>query len=327
MVYFLLFVGLVAGLALLAWYRIAGPVGAASAPVPQPKAAPSPAQLRADVAYLSEDCFPRAVHRPEQLFKAGEYVRTRLEGLGYAVEEQGYEAQGAPYRNLIARIGPAEGPLVVVGAHYDACGEQPGADDNASGVAGLLAVAELLQAHAEHLQGPVELVAYTLEEPPFFRTKQMGSWVHARRLKTAGRALKAMICLEMIGYYDDAPGSQAYPAPGLELLYPSKGDFIAVVGRLGEEALVKRVKQAMRAGAGISVYSINAPAGMKGIDQSDHRNYWALGYPAVMVTNTAFFRNPHYHQPTDAPETLDYARMAEVSMGVFQAVLALAGQR
>lgn len=231
---------------------------------------------------------------------------------------QSYEVHGALFTNVVARFGPEQGERVIVGAHYDACDGLPGADDNASGVAGLLALARMYQEHPPKL--PVELVAFTLEEPPHFRLPTMGSVVHARSLAKEGAKVRAMICLETIGTFEDRPGSQTYPIPGLGGVYPDRGDFIAVVGDATSPLLVRKVKAAMASASPLPVWSINAPAAIPGIDFSDHRSYWAEGFPAVMVTDSAFYRNPRYHTARDTPDRLDYPRMAQVIQGVRVAV-------
>ena len=208
-------------------------------------------------------------------------------------------------------FGPEDAPHCVIGAHYDVCGIQPGADDNASGVAGLLELAVLL-GRDPSLPAHFELVAYNLEEPPFFAGPQMGSAVHADALHKRGATLALMLSLEMIGYFRDERGSQSYPAPLLNLLYPSQANFIALVGRWDQRTVVKAFKASCVGTADIPVVSIAAPAALPAIDFSDHRNYWAHGYPALMVTDTSFLRNPNYHKATDSWDTLDYGRMAEV---------------
>lgn len=170
-------------------------------------------------------------------------------------------------------------------------------------------------------EGPVELVAYSPEEPPFFRSPQMGSAVHAASLKTSGRRVRSVLVLEMIGCFEDGARSQSYPLPFLSLFYPTRGNFIAVVGSLGQPRLARRVKAAMRAASPLPVRSINAPRAVPGVDFSDHLSYWREGYPAIMITDTAFYRNPRYHTTGDTPETLDYARMAQVVDGVRAALL------
>ena len=243
---------------------------------------------------------------------------------GGTVSEQVYEVKGKTYRNVIAEFGPATTNRIVVGAHYDGCADTPGADDNASGVAGLVELAHLL-ADTE-LKRRVELVAYTLEEPPFFRTQHMGSAQHARRARAEGIDIKAMLCLEMIGYFTDAPNSQRFPSAALKALYPDEGNFLAVVGIGGDDGLTKKVKVAARGATDLPVHALRASRGFPYIDFSDHLNYWNQGYHAVMLTDTAFMRNTRYHTAYDTPDTLDYDRMAKVVVGTHAAVVALANE-
>lgn len=290
-----------------------------------PEVAPDPAALEASVRTLVGRFGPRDVDHPENLDRAAAWIAEGLRAPGATVEPQSFEREGRRYQNVVARFGPQEGARIVVGAHYDTAGPLPGADDNASAVAGLLELARLLGAARPEV--PIELVAYSLEEPPAYRTDRMGSAVHADALAAAGVKLRAMISLEMIGCFDDREGSQHLPSKLLAPLYPSRGDFIAVVGHLGSPGLVRRVKRAMSGASALPVRSINAPQLVPGIAFSDHRNYWARGYPALMVTDTAFNRNPRYHTAQDTPDTLDYRRMALVVQGVHSAVWALAKDR
>jgi len=308
--------------------------GLAVAAVTQPIAPPAarhpsrvePDRLRASVEALATSLQPRDFAHPEGLDRAAAYIADELRKAGGRVREQPFRVEGREYRNVIATFGPGGGERVVVGAHYDTAGARPGADDNGSGVAGLLELARLLGAEAP--ASTVELVAYTLEEPPTFRTERMGSHVHAAALAQAGTRVRAMVALEMIGFFSDAPGSQRYPLSALRWLYPTTGNFIAVVGKLGEGRLVRAVKRSIRSAAGdLPVRSINAPTAVAGIDFSDHRCYWAQGYPAVMITDTSFYRNPNYHEETDLPATLDFGRMALVVAGIDRAVRDLAAPR
>ena len=282
-----------------------------------------PDRLAAHVRTIAVELGPRDHTHPANLDRVAAYVATAFRATGGRVTEQPFTPTSVTYRNVIASYGAGEGPRIVVGAHYDSAGPLPGADDNASGVAALLEVGVLL-GRGRTLPRRVDLVAYTLEEPPVFPTPAMGSFVHAASLRQRGVDVRAMLSLEMVGYFTDAPDSQTFPHQILRLVYPSRGNFITVVGRLGDIGLVRRTKSAMRGASDLPVVSINAPVWVPGVDFSDHRSYWAHGYPAVMVTDTAFYRNPHYHAPTDTPDTLDYARMAKVVAGVYEAVLALA---
>jgi Zn-dependent M28 family amino/carboxypeptidase len=219
------------------------------------------------------------------------------------------------YQNVVGRFGPQAGDLIIIGAHYDACEEYPGADDNASGVAGLLELARMFQEKPPTV--PVELVAYSTEEPPYFRTILMGSVVHAKSLSIDTQPIQFMISLEMIGYFSDERGSQKYPMDLLKLFYPSRGNFIAIVSNMESTGLVRTIKRQMAEASPLPIRSINGPSWIPGIDYSDHRNYWPQGIPALMITDTSFYRNPHYHQPTDTADRLDYTRMAQVIDGVF----------
>ncbi len=260
----------------------------------------------------------------ESLDKAAAFIKAELERLEFDVREQEFEVSGKTYRNLITRVGPKTGDLVVIGAHYDVCGDQPGADDNASGVAGLLEIARLLKLLGPTLKRPVELVAFTLEEPPHFAQKTMGSYVHAKSLIDAKVKVRAMLCLEMIGYFSDEPGSQEYPDPRMEQAYPSVANFVAVVGNFPSAVLTKQVQVAMKAAGSIDVQALVAPPELQEAGFSDHRNYWAFRIPAVMISDTSFFRSAHYHKASDTPKTLDFERMAEVVKGTYAALIGLA---
>lgn len=280
---------------------------------PHPAPFVDPSGLKDDVIHLAGTS--RVYNGRPGLDAVAAWIHGRFERCGAKVQDQIYGVQGKSYRNVVANFGPAVGVVTVVGAHYDTCGAHPGADDNASGIAGLLALAKLLQVHPP--AQPVELVAYTLEEPPFFRSSDMGSMRHAQALKASGRAVRAVLVLEMLGTFTDAGDSQDYPLPGLSLLYGSRGNYLALVGSVGQGLLVRKVKAAFRGATDLPVKSINAPSAIPGIDFSDHRSYWAEGLPAVMFTDTAFYRNPRYHTDEDTPDRLDYPRMAEAIQGIY----------
>jgi len=272
-----------------------------------------PAHLEAHVRTLVA-LGPREMIHPEILEAAARHVEGAFRAAGGRVTRQPYAVRGRPVANVVARFGPEPGPggpgLRVIGAHYDTCQGLPGADDNTSGVVVLMEVARLLGEHPPAT--PVELVAWTLEEPPHFRTEEMGSRVHARALKASGLPVQLVLSLEMLGTFEEAPGSQRYPLPGLDLIYPSRGDFLALVGGWGDGWKVRQTKAALARGSELPLRSINAPSALVGIDFSDHASYWKEGLPALMLTDTAFFRNPRYHTERDTPERLDYRRMAEV---------------
>lgn len=280
-----------------------------------------PQMLRKCVETICSDFTPRSYLDATNLNRCADWIEQSFREAGGRTSNQVYTAAGRKFRNVIARFGLEQGPLVVVGAHYDSFGRMPAADDNASGVAGLIELARLFSRNTPQI--PVEVVAYSNEEPPFFASSDMGSAHHARGVKAAGVDVRAVIVLEMIGYFSDEPKSQSYPMALLRLFYPNKGNYIAVVGSFGQTRLVRRIKWAMRGATDLPVHSINAPAIVPGVDFSDHRSYWDVGFAAVMVTDTAFYRNRDYHTANDTPNRLDYNRMAKVVMGVYEAVLAI----
>jgi hypothetical protein len=279
-------------------------------------------RLHKHVEKLAGTFSPRDYQHLENLNRVRAYIATEFSRAGAEVSQQVYTVQRHDYANVIARFGPESAARVVIGAHYDAAEGTPGADDNASGVASLLELARLLGQQPPGTR--VELVAFTLEEPPFFGTAQMGSYLHAQSLRKERVNVRAMLSLEMLGYYSDQPESQQYPLPGLRALYSDRGDFIAIAGRLTDANLVRRVKESMLSVPGVPVYSISAPEETPGISLSDNQSYWAHDYNAVMITDTSFFRNHNYHQVGDLPETLDYERMAKVVKQVYVAVTELA---
>lgn len=272
---------------------------------------------------LSDTFTPRDYKHTGNLDRAAAYIQGEFGRSKGRVSVETYEVKGETYRNVVLALGPETRERIVVGAHYDAADVFPGADDNASGVAGLIELSRMLDTAT--LPMTVELVAYTLEEPPFFRTGQMGSAVHASSLRKQGVPVRMMISLEMIGYFSDDVGSQHYPLSLLKLFYPAKGNFITVIGGLWNGPSVRRVKRAMHRATELPVRSFNAPPSLvAGLDWSDHLNYWNNQYPAVMVTDTSFLRNMNYHTKSDTPEKLDYKRMSMVVKGAYEAVMDLA---
>lgn len=269
-------------------------------------------KLKAHVVMLSQTFHPRDWSNPENMGRCADYIAEHFTRAGAVVEVQGFEMNRKRYRNVIGRFRVGQGPRVIVGAHYDSCGDTPGADDNASGVAALIELAYLLQKTPPEAE--VELVAYALEEPPIFNTDQMGSVIHAKSV--AGQKIKGVIVLDMVGYFRDEWGSQSFPSALLQAWYPSRGNFVGVVGSSDQGAWIKSVKVGMKGATGLPVYSIRAPAALPGIDLSDHASYWPHGIPAVMITDTSFYRNDAYHAPEDTADRLDYTRMVKVVVGV-----------
>ncbi|WP_133273910.1 M28 family peptidase [Hymenobacter radiodurans] len=283
----------------------------------------NPSRLYADVEFLTSIQPARNYLNLASLNKAADYIKAEFEKLSAQVEEQPFRADGRDYRNIIASFGPPDAERIILGAHYDVFGEQPGADDNASAVAGLLETARLLHEQQPLLKRRLDLVAYPNEEPPYFATDFMGSAIHAYLLHLQKVRVRAMICYEMIGYFSDVPGSQRFPDDSLAKLYPHTGNFITVVGKTGQEEITQRLQTLMRKHTDLDVQRINLPPSYGLVGLSDHRNYWTYDYQAVMINDTSFLRNPHYHQPTDTIDTLDFKRMAEVVNGVWGAILEL----
>ncbi len=280
--------------------------------------APADAQLerrlQSHVRMLAETIGNRNLSDQDQLIRAADYIEAQFLSMGYTVQKQPYVISGRESANLIAERPGIRNPeeVIVVGAHYDSA-YNPGADDNASGVAGVI---ELARAFAgKPLDRTVRFVAFTNEEPPYFKSNFMGSRVFTRMLKESNTKLVGAVILEMIGYYDDRAFSQRYP-PLFGPLYPNRGDFISVVGNVRSAQLVKRSKGAFRAATPFPIESVVTLESVPGVDWSDNWSFWKEGYPAVMVTDTAFFRNPNYHTVGDTWGTLDYMRMACVVEGM-----------
>ena len=277
-----------------------------------------PDKLRQHVEMLSDTLYPRDWRHTANLDKCAEYIAGHFGDAGADVEFQPFTVDGNEYRNVIGRFGTGQSRKLIIGAHYDAYAGSPGADDNASGVAVLIELARLLGQHPPDIE--VELVGFVLEEPPFFRTPQMGSAVHARSIAHERARIIGMLSLEMVGYFSDKRWSQQYPLPFLYLFYPSRANFIGVVGRWDQGRWVRKIKAGMQGATSLPVRSIRAPSFIPGVDFSDHMNYWPHGIDALMITDTAFYRNPHYHTIHDTPDTLDYARMADVVVALFETV-------
>lgn len=265
---------------------------------------------------------PRNYKNMDALNTVADYIKTEFENYADSTVNQEFKAGNSTFKNVIASFGTEHKNRIVVGAHYDVCGEQDGADDNASGVVGLLELARLLK--GVELDKRIDLVAYSLEEPPFFRSENMGSYVHAKWLYENNIPVEGMICLEMIGYFDDSKGSQHYPIGALKLIYGSKGDFITVVRKLKSGPFARKFKRKIKRKKAIEVKSFQGPESLQGIDFSDHLNYWHFGYSAVMITNTAFYRNKNYHHGTDELKTLDISKMTGVIQSVYLTLLDLA---
>ena len=248
------------------------------------------------------------------LNKTAEYIFSIFNQYADTTYYQTYEVGGEIYKNVICRLGSGNNkPLVVIGAHYDVDGNQEGADDNASGVVALLELVRLIS--KETLNYPIEIVAYSLEEQPFSFTENMGSTIHAKSLFDAGTAVYGMVTFEMIAYFDDSPNSQTYPVKEMEELYGSTGNFILLAGRNDAGTFVKDFSAGFEKASTINTKNLYVSPDMvqsTGINRSDHSSYWKFGYDALMITNTANFRNPNYHKISDTMETLDISKMMKV---------------
>jgi hypothetical protein len=266
------------------------------------------ARLRRHLGYLTTTPQARNHAHPLVLDSVAAYIRRSFAAAGARTSEQPYAVNGWTYRNVIASFGPEYGPRLIIGAHYDVCGEQPGADDNGTGVAALLETARLLGQQTT-LPYRIDLVAYTLEEPPYFRTPNMGSFRHAQLLHKQGVEVRGMVALEMLGYFDDRKHSQRYPFGPLKFIYGSRGNYVTVAQKFGNGRFGRVFARRYKAAAKLPVKRFKAPAWLPGIDFSDHLNYWHFNYPAVLLTDTAFYRNASYHETSDGLAQLDMRRL------------------
>lgn len=276
-------------------------------------------RLQDHLSVLTHHIGERSVRRPDNLEKTANYLQAQFEDFGFATHRQSYRYKGFEVSNVVATLKLADKPAphYVVGAHYDTVGGTVGADDNASGVAVLLETARAMQVLST--TAPIDLnitfVAFTLEESPAFLTRHMGSYVFAKQANKEGTDIAGMICLEMVGYSCRAPGCQHYPFPLQFLGYPKDGTFIGIVGNLNSLALIRRLRDSFRQNPDLPVATLAVPFNgwiLPAVRLSDHASFWDRGFRAVMVTDTAYFRNPNYHLPSDTKQTLDFAYMAEL---------------
>jgi len=273
-----------------------------------------------DVQFLTSLKPARNFKNIASLEKAAAYIADEFEKTGASPEFQTWIADGQEYKNVIISYNPGKTQRLIVGAHYDVCGDQPGADDNASAVAGLLEIARLVFHEKPHINYQIDFVAYCLEEPPFFGSNFMGSYIHAKSLHDNKIDVIGMISLEMIGYFSDEPNSQPFPSQELAKLYPHTANFIIVVGIKKYANFNKKVYQLMSGGSAIDVQVVSFPSndGLAGL--SDQRSYWKFGYKALMINDTAFVRNPNYHLKSDTIDTLDFKKMTAVIDSSYRAI-------
>jgi hypothetical protein len=291
-------------------------------------------RLRAHVVALAGDIGERSIYQRDATAKARDYVAARFRAAGlqpvllnFAPVPPVVTVRGTTFDNVEAVLGSprksGEG-IWVIGAHYDTAPGTPGADDNASAVAVLLELGRLLRGAG--LGKEVRLVAFATEEPPSFGTRNMGSFQYARRLREAGVPVEGMWALEMLGYYNDAPGSQFYP-PFMQLVLPERGHYIGAVSNFASRKLLGRFKRAWRTASDFPLVGAVLPSVLATAALSDQLNFWSEGYPALMISDTAFYRNPHYHESTDVPDSLDYEKMARVTEVLAEVLTALCGKK
>ncbi len=298
-------------------------------PLPGPREMALAGQLRADVHALAEGVGQRNMRTPGSMEASVVWIEARLAAAGYTPERQAYRLRGGRFagqtaENVVAEVSGTERPeeVVVIGAHYDTVPGSPGANDNASGVAVVLALAAWF--HDRPQPRTLRFVAFANEEQPFFRTRDMGSQAYVRALQEAGDDVRAAVSLDGVGYFTDTPGSQQYPMDVIGWLYPDRGDFIGFITRSRDAPLVRRAIAGFRESGRIPSHGAALPKVVPGVALSDHHSFWEGGYPAFLVTDTLPFRDPQYHRPGDTADRLDYLGMARVTLGLKGSVEALA---
>lgn len=279
--------------------------------------------LHQHVHQLSEVIGSRSVFEYEKIIAAKDYIETFLKDLGLEYTLQSFQYRERTFSNIIVTLEGQKEPeeIFIIGAHYDTVFATPGADDNASAVAVLLELCRLLKDYQP--SQTLKLIFFVLEEPPTFKTKYMGSYVYAKTAKENKEKIYGMISLEMMGYYSDKKGAQLYPLPLMSLFYPKVPNFIGVVGDLKSRKLVKKIANSIKKSCTIPVETLSTVKFVPGVDFSDHGSFWKMGYPAVMITDTAFYRNPNYHSISDTIATLNFDKMMELLTGIKQAAVDL----
>ena len=255
-----------------------------------------------------------------ELNRVAAYIKQQVELSGIPCEYQNYQVEEHSYRNVVCKLNADKAKTIIVGAHYDTYGEQQGADDNASGIAGLIELARVMSKQKDRLRHNIDFVAYTLEEPPYFRTEYMGSYIHAQSLQARKDKIEGVIVLEMIGYFSEK-NEQNYPIKAMKWIYPKHGNFIAAVSNFSSRNLGKDYCAAMNKYNRLQCSRLVAPASVQGVDFSDHLNYWNLGYKALMITDTSFYRNDAYHTKQDTLDRLNTNKMAHVLDGISRMLL------
>ena len=324
-------IAVVAILVLLWWFgmRMPGKNVSAAGPL-SPDEVVLREELRANVQKLAGEIGERNMWHYAQLNAAADFIEDSFSRTGLRTRRESYQMRGQSCHNIETEIPGSRPEIIVIGAHYDSVFGSPGANDNGSGAAAVLALAQRFAARETEQSSPrwtpnktLRFVAFVNEEPPYFLSGEMGSLVYARRCKERGDKISAMISLETIGYFSDAPHSQTYPSPGLGVFYPSVGNFIGFVSNVKSRALLRRVITLFRKHAKIPSEGASLPAFIPGVSWSDQWSFWQHGYPAIMVTDTAPFRYPYYHSSSDTPNKLDYDRFTLVVSGMEKVIQGL----
>ena len=317
--------GLVALPALLVilsgWYMLAVPGRSYRGPLPAPTAKERELAARLRKHVMAIAGAPHNVRNFAALEAAAQYIERELQSIGYFVGRQEYSTDGRNVRNIEALRSPrlhAEAATLVVGAHYDSCGDAPGANDNATGTAAVIELARLLKEWQPE-RTRLRFVLFVNEEPPYFRTRGMGSWRYAERLSNAGERVLGMIALETIGAFFDAADSQRYPWP-FGLIFPSTANFVAFVGLPGARGFLHDVIRLFRRNVAFPTIGGVAPDLIPGVGWSDHWAFHRFGFPAIMITDTAPYRYPHYHLGSDTPDKVDYGNLARITHGLERVV-------
>lgn len=303
-----------------AWYSLSLPGQSFTGPVPPatPPETDLARRLKRHVVAIASR--PHNVAHYAELEAAARYLEAELAALGYRPQAQIFQTDGKPVRNIEVVLDPAgagtDPESLVIGAHYDSAGIAPGANDNGTGAAAIIELARLLK-DLRPSDKRLRLVLFVNEEPPYDRTPDMGSWQYAGMLKKRGERVAGMVSLETLGCFSDAPGSQKYPAP-FGLFFPNKANFIAFVALPGSRDFLHEVVGSFRRHAELPTIGGTAPDQFDGVGWSDHWSFSRHGYPAIMITDTALFRYPHYHQPTDTPDKVDYEKLARITLSLEQ---------
>jgi len=304
------------------WFLIRMPGESYAAPPSPPPAPPTLlAELKRDLQHLAGTIGERHVFTPTALMAAADWIEEELRKAGYKPTRQTFEVSGLACSNIEVEI-PGSSEIVVIGAHYDSVHGCPGANDNGTGTVGTLALARMFAGRKPNRT--LRFVFFVNEEPPWFQGDDMGSLRYARRCKEREENIVAMMTLETIGYFTDEPDSQEYPVTALKAVYGDRGNYVAFVGNIASRALVHESIAAFREGGRIPSKGIALFEAVPGVGWSDHWSFWQCGYPGIMVTDTAPFRYPHYHERTDTPDQVRYDGLARVVEGCEAVVAKLA---